>query len=223
MQTCYYSLTAAWSSERFSMTVSYVFEVGMPHSAHKGFIARPAALQGGAMKNKPNQNKINIEVPPTPKRPICDQLTPSIDALNTLICDNILAAAKAAIPCTKGESTRAHNNPWWNGACGEAVKTKHYYYKRYRRNCTVESHQEMCKVKIHCKRIIAQAKVEHLKTCILNLDHGANLGSVYKQIKKMKQQYCLPDFDLWEGDFLKLRKQRRTPLQRRSPMPAVIN
>ena len=116
--------------------------------------------------------------------PINDQTTPSIDSLTTLICDNILAAAKAAIPCTKGESTRTRNNLWWNRACEEAVKTKQYYNKRYRRNCTEETHQEMCKAKIDCKRIIAQAKLEHWKTFILNLEHRANLGSVYKQIKE---------------------------------------
>ena len=42
--------------------------------------------------------------------------------------------------------------------CGEAVKNKRYYYKKYRRNCTPLAHQEMTKAKIECKIIIAQAK-----------------------------------------------------------------
>ena len=74
----------------------------------------------------------------------------------------------------------------------------------------MESHQEMCKAKIDCKKIIAQAKLEYWKSFTLNLDHRVDLGSVYKQIKKMKQQYCLPDYDLREGDRVLKTRMRLT-------------
>ena len=32
------------------------------------------------------------------------------------------------------------------------------------------------------------------------MDDGVDLGNVYKEIKKIKQQYCPPDFDLRVGD-----------------------
>ena len=88
-------------------------------------------------------------------------------------------------------STRTHNNPWWSDACGEAVKNKRYYYKKYRRTCTPLAHQEMTKTKIVRKKI-AQAKLNHWNM--------VDLGNMYKEIKKIKQQYCPPDFDLRVGD-----------------------
>ena len=90
--------------------------------------------------------------------PIGDHRSLSIEALNSLLLENILVAARASIPTTKKGSTRTRNNPWWSDACGEAVKNKRYYYKKYRRNCTPLAHQEMTKAKIECKIIIAQAK-----------------------------------------------------------------
>ena len=58
----------------------------------------------------------------------------------------------------------------------------------------------MTKAKIQCKRIIAQAKLAHWNNFVGNLDDRVDLGNVYKEIKKIKQQYCPPDFDLRAGD-----------------------
>ena len=132
--------------------------------------------------------------------PIGDHGALSVNALNSLIIKNILTAARLSIPTTKMGSTRTHNNPWWSAACGEAVKRKRYYYKKYRQNCTEETHGEMTKAKIECKKVIAQAKLDHWNHFVGNLDDKADLGAVYKEIKKIKQQYCLPDSDLREGD-----------------------
>ena len=56
--------------------------------------------------------------------PVGDHGSLSIDALNSLLLENILIAARASIPTTKTGSTRTRNNPWWSDACGEAVKKK---------------------------------------------------------------------------------------------------
>ena len=50
----------------------------------------------------------------------------------------------------------------------------------------------MTKTKIVHKKIIAQAKLNHW--------NRVDLGNVYKEIKKIKQQYRPPDFDLRVGD-----------------------
>ena len=50
----------------------------------------------------------------------------------------------------------------------------------------------MTKTKIVHKKIIAQAKLNHW--------NRVDLGNVYKEIKKIEQQYCPPDFDLRVGD-----------------------
>ena len=68
--------------------------------------------------------------------PIGDHGFLSIEALNSLLLENILIAARASIPTIKKGSTRTHNNPWWSDASGEAVKNKRYHYKKYWRNCT---------------------------------------------------------------------------------------
>ena len=49
----------------------------------------------------------------------------------------------------------------------------------------------MTKTKIVRKKI-AQAKLNHWNM--------VDLGNMYKEIKKIKQQYCPPDFDLRVGD-----------------------
>ena len=48
--------------------------------------------------------------------------------------------------------------------------------------------------------MIAQAKLAHWNNFVGNLDDRVDLGIVYKEIKKIKQQYCPPDFDLRVGD-----------------------
>ena len=40
----------------------------------------------------------------------------------------------------------------------------------------------------------------HWNNFVGNLDDRVYLGNVYKEIKKIKQQYCPPDFDLRVGD-----------------------
>jgi len=120
--------------------------------------------------------------------PVGDHGSLSTDALNSLLLENILIAAKASIPTTKTGSTRTRNNPWWSDACGEAVKNKRYYYKKYRRNCTPLAHEEMTKAKIQCQQIIAQAKLAHGNNFVGDLDDRVDLGNVYKEIKKIKQQ-----------------------------------
>ena len=47
---------------------------------------------------------------------------------------------------------------------------------------------------------IAQAKLTHWNDFVGNLDDRVDLDNVYKEIKKIKQQYCPPDFDLRVGD-----------------------
>ena len=120
--------------------------------------------------------------------PVGDHGSLSIDALNSLLLENILIAARASIPTTKTGSTRTRNNPWWSDACGEAVKKKRYYYKKYRWNCTPLAHEEMTKAKIQCQQIIAQAKLAHRNNFVGDLDDRVDLGNVYKEIKKIKQQ-----------------------------------
>ena len=46
---------------------------------------------------------------------------------------------------------------------------------------------------------ITQAKLTHWNNFVGHLDDRVDLGNVYKEIKKIKQQYCLPDFDLRVG------------------------
>ena len=58
----------------------------------------------------------------------------------------------------------------------------------------------MTKAKIECEKTIAQAKLTHWNNFVGNLDDRVDLGNVYKQIKKIKQQYCPADFDLRVGD-----------------------
>ena len=134
--------------------------------------------------------------------PIGDHGSLSIQTLNSLLLENSLVAARASIPTTEKGSTRTPNSPWWSDACGEAVKNKRCHDKKYRRNCTPLAHQEMTKAKIECKKTttIAQAKLTHWNDFVGNLDDRVDLDNVYKEIKKIKQQYCPPDFDLRAGD-----------------------
>ena len=58
----------------------------------------------------------------------------------------------------------------------------------------------MTKAKIECQKTIAQAKLTRWNNFVGNLDDRVDLDNVYKEIKKIKQQYCPPDFDLRAGD-----------------------
>ncbi len=46
----------------------------------------------------------------------------------------------------------------------------------------------MTKAKIQCQQIIAQAKLAHGNNFVGDLDDRVDLGNVYKEIKKIKQQ-----------------------------------
>ena len=71
---------------------------------------------------------------------------------------------------------------------GRRSKTKGIITKKYRRNCTPLAHEEMTKAKIQCQQIIAQAKLAHGNNFVGDLDDRVDLGNVYKEIKKIKQQ-----------------------------------
>ncbi len=120
--------------------------------------------------------------------------------VNSRIVSSILEAARVAIPTTSGGAARPRSNPWWTKDCEEAVRLKRKMYKIYSKNQTSETHEEMKLANKNCNKIIAQAKKDHWLAFSESISADkSDLGSVWKKIKKMKQQYAAPNFDLHRG------------------------
>jgi ribonuclease HI len=147
--------------------------------------------------SKADWNLFRAEIEKTP--PIDVGGTP-VDELAQYVTDTIINAASAAIPVKRKGAPRTRNNPWWNQACEEAVKSKRKTYNLYRRCCTAESHKAMVEAKVECKRVVAQAKVDYWRNYVESMNGAESLSKVWKKIKKMKQQYNPADSPLSDGD-----------------------
>ena len=113
------------------------------------------------------------------------------------IISSILEAAREAIPMTGGGLSRSNNNLWWNKECEEAVRLKRVMYRHYSKDQNAETHERMKAANRDCNKIIAQAKKDHWIAFADSISAGkADLGSVWKKIRRMKQQCVVPDSDL---------------------------
>ena len=122
---------------------------------------------------------------------------PDLENVNSRIVSSLLGAARVAIPTTSGGTARPGSNPWWNADCEEAVRTKRKLYKIYCRNQTTETHEDMKLANRNCNKVTARAKRDYWLAFSDSVSAGkTDLGSVWKKIKKMRQQYVAPNFDL---------------------------
>ena len=123
-----------------------------------------------------------------------------LDEANRRIVSSILEAAREAIPVTGGGLSRSNSNPWWNKECEEAVRLKRVMYRHYSKDQNAETHERMKAANRDCNKIIAQAKKDHWIAFADSISAGkADLGSVWKKIRRMKQQCVVPDSDLQHG------------------------
>ena len=123
-----------------------------------------------------------------------------LDEVNRRIVSSILEAASEAIPVTGGGLSRSNSNPWWNKECEEAVRLKRVMYRHYSKDQNAETHERMKAANRDCNKIIAQAKKDHWIAFADSISAGkADLGSVWKKIRRMKQQCVVPDSDLQHG------------------------
>ena len=123
-----------------------------------------------------------------------------LDEVNRRIVSSILEAAREAIPVTGGGLSRSNSNPWWNKECEEAVRLKRVMYRHYSKDQNTETHERMKAANRDCNKIIAQAKKDHWIAFADSISAGkADLGSVWKKIRRMKQQCVVPDSDLQHG------------------------
>ena len=123
-----------------------------------------------------------------------------LDEVNRRIVSSILEAAREVMPVTGGELSRSNSNPWWNKECEEAVRIKRVMYRHYSKDQNAETHERMKAANRDCNKIIAQAKKDHWIAFADSISAGkADLGSVWKKIRRMKQQCVVPDSDLQHG------------------------
>ena len=123
-----------------------------------------------------------------------------LDEVNRRIVSSILEAAREAISVTGGGLSRSNSNPWWNKECEEAVRLKRVMYRHYSKDQNAETHERMKAANRDCNKIIAQAKKDHWIAFADSISDGkADLGSVWKKIRRMKQQCVVPDSDLQHG------------------------
>ena len=73
-------------------------------------------------------------------------------------------------------------------------------YRHYSKDQNAETHERMKAANRDCNKIIAQAKKDHWVAFADSISAGkADLGSVCKKIRRMKQQCVVPDSDLQHG------------------------
>ena len=83
---------------------------------------------------------------------------------------------------------------------GHSVRLKRVMYRHYSKDQNAETHERMKAAKRDCNKIIAQAKKDHWIAFADSISAGkADLGSVWKMIRRMKQQCVVPDSDLQHG------------------------
>ena len=101
---------------------------------------------------------------------------------------------------TGGGLSRSNSNPWWNKECEEAVRVKKVMHRHCSKYQNAETHERMKAAKRDCNKIIAQAKKDHWIAFADSISAGkADLGSVRKKIRRIKQQCVVPDSDLQDG------------------------
>jgi hypothetical protein len=83
---------------------------------------------------------------------------PDPDVYCQNMTDNILKAAEAAIPKTKGNIPRRDPVPWWNEECEKAVKSKAKALFKFRKNRTQPNRVQYRLSVQHTKDTILMAK-----------------------------------------------------------------
>eukprot|EP00745_Piridium_sociabile_P040864 TRINITY_DN7953_c0_g1_i4.p1 TRINITY_DN7953_c0_g1~~TRINITY_DN7953_c0_g1_i4.p1 ORF type:complete len:1264 (+),score=154.07 TRINITY_DN7953_c0_g1_i4:321-4112(+) len=132
--------------------------------------------------------------------PIPDQEGLSVTGLYTALQTNILVAAEQAIPISKPGRPGTRNSPWWTAECDRAVRAKRRACGHYKANANVDTHANMKIKKEASNKTVAEAQLAHWTSYISDVGGHTNLGEVFAKIKKMKQQYVLPDPDLHHGE-----------------------
>ena len=105
----------------------------------------------------------------------------------------VLEAARTSIPRATYKGDRPRNNPWWTAECEKAVRLKRQACRRYKQHSTAEAHACMLARKREANAAVAKAKLQYWEKYTQTLDDNTRLSSIFREIKKMKQQYNLPD------------------------------
>ena len=81
-----------------------------------------------------------------------------------------------------GKNSNSAGNVWWNTDCEEAILYKKHLYKTWLRNSTDFNHNEMKRAKIHCNRIVAQAKRQYWSEyCKIEVNDPKDLQKVWRE------------------------------------------
>ena len=104
----------------------------------------------------------------------------------------VLSVADTAIPKKSIQITsKLPPNPWWTQICHGAVKAKRQAYKRYKRHQNEETYTRFRDTRIHCKKVIAKAKVDYWRQYLSkNVAHYSDTKILFKHVKILKQRYC---------------------------------
>ena len=116
----------------------------------------------------------------------------SIDVQYEQLRSHILAAADFAIPKKVIKTvSKFPPNPWWTQECSMVVKAKKRAFKMYKKKQCDQTFQALKETRIRCKRVIAQAKVEHWKKYLSeNVNNYKDTRVLWKKVKQIKQRYC---------------------------------
>ena len=159
-----------------------------------------AALSGEA-ESRPNfqYNKADWErfrsiLSATPISP-----TEDMETMLEEFTSNVMAAAHAAIPCSGGEA-RLRRHPWWNKDCLLAVRLKRDAYRTFRRTRRDEDYERMQEANRTCKRVVAEAKLQHWTAFVDSLGPKPDLTGAWKKVNAMRAIYKRPNPVIKDGD-----------------------
>ena len=100
----------------------------------------------------------------------------------------VLSAAEYSIPKIKTNIHSKHKgNVWWSSSCADAVAEKKQCFKTWIRQRTDDNFISMKKAKLHCNKVIAQAKKLYWDDyCRNKVSESRDICSVWKKVKEMK-------------------------------------
>ena len=100
----------------------------------------------------------------------------------------VLSAAEYSIPKIKTNVHSKHKgNVWWNSSCADAVAEKKQCFKTWIRQRTDDNFISMKKAKLHCNKVIAQAKKLYWDDyCRNKVSESRDICNVWKKVKEMK-------------------------------------
>jgi ribonuclease HI len=120
----------------------------------------------------------------------------SVDEVAERITSGIIDAASACIPRTSGKHINRQTSPWWNEACGEAVKGRNRARRALERHPTRANLIEYKRCQALARNRVFQSKRRYKREFLSSITYTTPIGVAWRKIRLLRSRFTLPMYPI---------------------------